>query len=249
VYGYLLKFFKMNGFVRLKAETIGNDLRIPVKKVSTYTKELENKNLIKSKRTGKANEYEFLPISDSPHAVESDSPHAVESDSPHAVESLYNREAFREAFRESEKKATPDFLKKLELWRSITLEYRRDLNKKQVVKCSIEKIEYAIERMNIAINKGGDPAKAFQNALKGDHAKFTQKMEDKAVAEQKEHDNDIVKLAEAANKKAAEKEPDKEKLLALVAAFKESDFGEKYRNHAPLAIIELRSFQSFVAYN
>lgn len=149
----------------------------------------------------------------------------------------------------SGKKPSADFLKKLELWRSIPIETRKLLNKKQVVKCSIEKIEYAIERMNVTIKKGGNPVKAFQNALKGDHAKLTRIMEAKAMAEKKEHDIDIVKMAEEMNRKKANEKHDKEKLLALVPAFKDSIFGERYKNHGPLAIIELRSFQSFVAYS
>ena len=71
-------------------------------------------------------------------------------------------------------------------------------------------------------------------------------MENKAVAEKKEHDMDIVKMAEEMNRKKANKKSDKEKLLALVPAFKDSIYGKRYKNHAPLAIIELRSFQSFI---
>jgi hypothetical protein len=144
--------------------------------------------------------------------------------------------------------ATPDFVKKIELWQSIPANTRRRLNKKQVVKASIEKIKYAIERMQVAIEKGGSSVKAFQDAFKGDHAKFTRKMEADAMAEKKEHDKDIVKVVEAANKKQAEAIPDEQTRRLLVKQFKAAMDGI-YDRHAYSAIICLPGYLNYENHN
>ncbi|MBT8342948.1 MAG: hypothetical protein KJP07_23310 [Desulfatitalea sp.] len=63
----------------------------------------------------------------------------------------YKKEKEKKNIKEkSAKKPSADFLQKQKSWQSIPIEIRRRLNKNQVVKASIEKIEYAIERMNAA---------------------------------------------------------------------------------------------------
>lgn len=137
------------------------------------------------------------------------------------------------------------------IWNKLPMAIRRRIRKYQINQWLIENngnvgyLEYLINECKDAIK----PICKFQDGLKNPHGKFFKKMGSKAVAEKKEHDMDIVKMAEEMNRKKANKKPDKEKLLALVPAFKDSIFGERYKNHAPLAIIELRSFQSFIAHS
>lgn len=189
IYGFLLKTLGKFKECRVTMAKIGKELNIPRQKVSKHISELKNKMLITINKTGKASIYDFLPINDVTHAVTTDVTPAVTADVTHAVTPLINKEVLKESLKESE--ASPDFFKKLDVWRSIPLEIRRQLRKKQVVKGSIEKIEYAVERMNHAIKTGGSAVRAFQDAFKGDHAKLTRKMEAKAMEEKERHNVDI----------------------------------------------------------
>lgn len=101
---------------------------------------------------------------------------------------------------------------------------RRRIRKYQINQWLIENngnvgyLEYLINECKDAIK----PICKFQDGLKNPHGKFFKKMGSKAVAEQKEHDNDIVKLAEAANKKETEKEPDKATRAILIKQFRDA---------------------------
>lgn len=64
VYGYLVKCFGADGLVCPKMATIARDLEITVRTVGKCIKELKGTGLIKSKRTGKASTYEFIPVED-----------------------------------------------------------------------------------------------------------------------------------------------------------------------------------------
>lgn len=190
VYGFLLKTMGKteyeDGF-RIYISKIAEYLNIHRVKVSKYITELKDKLLIAIKRTGRASLYSFLPLDgDVTDAVTSDVTDAVTS-------SLFIN---KEPLKESDKRPAPDFFEKIKLWRSIPSEIRRQLSRKQIVKGSMEKIEYAIERMRYAIKNGGSPVRAFQNAFKGDHAKFTRKMEKQAIKEQEQHKTDIDTLIE-----------------------------------------------------
>ena len=225
IYGYLLKTLGKFKECRITMAKIGNELNIPRQKVSKHISELKIKRLITINKTGKASIYDFLPIDDVTHAVTTDVTPAVTADVTHAVTPLINKEVLIESLKESE--AAPDFFKKLELWRSIPIEIRRRLRKKQVVKGSFEKIEYAVERMNHAIKTGGSPARAFQDAFKGDHAKLARKMEDNAVKEQDERKRDT------------------EIMIDYVAEYRKSDFGQAYKDKSDAEIETLKSFKNF----
>jgi hypothetical protein len=141
-------------------------------------------------------------------------------------------------------KASPDFSKKLDLWNSIPLKIRRRLNKNQLAKFSFENIEYAIERMNCAIENGGSPIKTYQNALKGEHAKFARKMEDQQVQKQKQHNIDIQKICEEARKRTDRQIKDRKTLLDLAKKF-QTAMAPVFDNYALDAIICNRAFKQF----
>lgn len=141
-------------------------------------------------------------------------------------------------------KAAPDFLKKIELWNSIPIEIRRKLNKKQILTGSIEKIEYSIERMIVAMTSGGNAIAAFQNAFKGDHAKLTRKMEEIEMKKNREHTKDIdILFKKARDRQNIKFQPTDAEISKFVKEFR-SVMSPMYDNHSDSAIICLRSFQS-----
>ena len=182
VYGYLLKTFGKYQECRVSMAKISNDINIPRTKVSKYITELKTKKLIVINKTGRSSSYGFLPIPVVTHAVTTDVTHAVTTPPS-------NKESLKESLKESE--AAPDFLQKIELWRSIPLEYRKRLNKKQVVRGSTTKIEYCIERMLYAESHGGSPVRAFMDAFHGDHAELCRRMENSEMEDQKQRQGDI----------------------------------------------------------
>jgi hypothetical protein len=87
VYGYLLKCFGTDGVVNPSIKAIAGALGVTDRTIRKSLKELKDNNLIKSTRTGKSNNYEFIRIEDRPTVVPSDRPTVVPSDRPTVVPS------------------------------------------------------------------------------------------------------------------------------------------------------------------
>ena len=237
VYGYYLKCFGKDGIVNPSASTVASALGKSRKTIKQGIAELKSKKLIHTKKKGRVNhvffnkldnngfplhgtpgvpclKQDFTPEHDpnmAPMGSQVPGTHGVPGSGTHGVPGIL-KDNLKDNLKESE--AAPDFLEKQKLWISIPLDIRKKLSKKQILGFPIENIEYAIERMSAAEKNGGYPVKAFQDAIKGEHAKFSKKMEDKEVSEQKQHHEDIKTIVAQASESQSPATPTRAECIA-----------------------------------
>lgn len=132
------------------------------------------------------------------------------------------------------------------IWNKLPMAIRRRVRKYQINQWIIENngnvgyLEYLINECKDAIK----PICKFQDGLKNPHGKFFKKMGSKAVAEQKEHDNDIVKMAEAAIRKKSKTIPDNKTRAMLINNFREAMDG-LYDRHSNSAIACMPAYLAY----